>query len=74
MTGHDHAHGHGHGHGAGPASYGAAFAIGVGLNFGFVAIEAAYGLLANSVALLSDAGHNLATFWASAPRGLRANS
>ncbi len=58
MTGHDHAHGHGHGHGAGPASYGAAFAIGVGLNFGFVAIEAAYGLLANSVALLSDAGHN----------------
>jgi cobalt-zinc-cadmium efflux system protein len=36
-----------------------AFAAGIALNFGFVVIEVAYGLLSNSVALLSDAGHNL---------------
>ena len=29
------------------------------LNVGFVAVEAVYGLLSNSVALLADAGHNL---------------
>jgi cobalt-zinc-cadmium efflux system protein len=29
------------------------------LNVGFVAIEAVYGILANSMALLADAGHNL---------------
>ncbi len=51
--GHDHAHAHA------PANFGAAFAIGIALNVGFVAIEAAYGLIAGSVALLSDAGHNL---------------
>ncbi len=50
-SGHDHAHA--------PADFGAAFAIGIALNVGFVAIEAAYGLIAGSVALLSDAGHNL---------------
>lgn len=60
----DHAHdrdpdNHGHAHAHGPASFGAAFAIGIGLNFGFVVIEAAYGLISNSVALLADAGHNL---------------
>jgi cobalt-zinc-cadmium efflux system protein len=42
-----------------PASFGAAFAIGIALNLGFVGVEAAYGFLANSVALLADAGHNL---------------
>ena len=42
-----------------PASFGAAFAVGVALNLGFVGVEAAYGFLANSVALLADAGHNL---------------
>ncbi len=52
---HDHDHAHAHA----PADFGAAFAIGIALNVGFVAIEALYGLLANSVALLSDAGHNL---------------
>ncbi|MGL1779367.1 cation diffusion facilitator family transporter, partial [Vibrio parahaemolyticus] len=35
------------------------FAIGVALNVGFVAIEATYGVTANSLALLADAGHNL---------------
>ena len=42
-----------------PSNYGWAFAIGVALNVVFVAIEAAYGVWANSLALLADAGHNL---------------
>ncbi len=53
---HDHG---GHDHAHAPADFGAAFAIGIALNVGFVAIEAAFGLIAGSVALLSDAGHNL---------------
>ncbi|MEN8259878.1 MAG: cation diffusion facilitator family transporter [Pseudomonadota bacterium] len=36
-----------------------AFATGVALNIAFVAIEATYGILADSLALISDAGHNL---------------
>jgi cobalt-zinc-cadmium efflux system protein len=36
-----------------------AFAVGIGLNLTFVAVEFVYGLLANSVALIADAGHNL---------------
>ena len=57
---HDHGgHAHGPGHSHAPASFGKAFALGIALNVGFVAVEAAYGVLANSVALLADAGHNL---------------
>ncbi len=60
-AGHDH-HGHHH-HGSGhlyaPASFGKAFAIGISLNVAFVVIEAVYGFLANSMALLADVGHNL---------------
>ncbi len=57
---HDHTHGHGHaGHSHAPASFGRAFAIGITLNVVFVAVEAVFGLRSNSVALLSDAGHNL---------------
>src|ERR1700687_4184319 len=58
---HDHApgHSHGHAHSHGPANYDRAFAIGIALNVGFVVIEAAYGIAANSLALLADAGHNL---------------
>lgn len=33
--------------------------IGIVLNLAFVAVEAAYGFIADSMALLSDAGHNL---------------
>ena len=55
--GHDHASGHAHSHA--PLGNNTAFAIGVALNLGFVAAEVAYGLSANSLALLSDAGHNL---------------
>ncbi|MDX2202069.1 MAG: cation diffusion facilitator family transporter [Hyphomicrobiaceae bacterium] len=59
---HHHAHGHHHhaaGHGHAPASFGRAFAIGTVLNLAFVVIEAAYGLLSGSIALIADAGHNL---------------
>lgn len=54
-----HAHGHSHGHHHGPASYDRAFAIGIALNIGFVLVEAGYGWLSDSLALLADAGHNL---------------
>ncbi|PWE00441.1 cation diffusion facilitator family transporter [Marinilabilia rubra] len=37
---------------------GRAFAIGIGLNLAFVGVEVFYGLMANSSALLADAGHN----------------
>jgi cobalt-zinc-cadmium efflux system protein len=36
-----------------------AFAIGIGLNVAIVAIELIYGVLGNSMALISDGGHNL---------------
>lgn len=42
-----------------PKDFGAAFVIGIALNLGFVIIEGVYGLLANSMALIADAGHNL---------------
>lgn len=39
--------------------YNRAFAIGVSLNAVFVIIEAGYGIVTNSLALVADAGHNL---------------
>jgi cobalt-zinc-cadmium efflux system protein len=39
--------------------FGATFALGTALNLGFVILEVIYGLLANSLALVADAGHNL---------------
>ena len=56
-AGHVHAHAHAHVHA--PASFGKAFAIGIFLNTAFVVLEAGYGFVSNSVALLADAGHNL---------------
>jgi len=56
--GHDHGHGHSHGSSHGP-SLGRAFAIGVVLNSAFVAVEAVFGFLSGSMALVADAGHNL---------------
>lgn len=41
-----------------PKDFGRAFAFGIALNSGFVIIEVVYGFLANSMALLADAGHN----------------
>src|SRR6478735_11523325 len=58
QTHHSHAgHSH-HGH-ANPTGHGRAFVIGIALNMAFVLIEAGYGFWADSMALLSDAGHNL---------------
>ena len=56
---HRHRHAQGDDHRHAPANFGRAFALGVALNLGYVAIEAIYGILGHSVALLSDAGHNL---------------
>ncbi|HEY2022047.1 cation diffusion facilitator family transporter, partial [Paraburkholderia sp.] len=66
---HDHQHkqGHAHNHGAGghhhhqapQAGQGRAFAIAVGLNLLIVVVQAVYGFIAHSTALLADAGHNL---------------
>lgn len=61
-AGHDHGHGHAHGHAGhshAPETFGRAFAIGTALNVAFVVVETIFGLRANSVALLADAGHNL---------------
>lgn len=68
--GHEHGHDHGHDHGpVDPTTR--AFAIGVTLNLAFVAVEAGFGLWADSLSLLADAGHNfsdvlglLAAWWA----------
>ncbi|MEA2760699.1 MAG: cobalt-zinc-cadmium efflux system protein [Methylobacteriaceae bacterium] len=50
---------HGHSHAPPPADFSRAFAIGIALNLTFVVIEAACGIYGHSIALLSDAGHNL---------------
>jgi cobalt-zinc-cadmium efflux system protein len=54
MSLHPHHH---HDHAA--PDYNRAFAIGVVLNVVFVVVEVVYGVLANSLALITDAGHNL---------------
>jgi cobalt-zinc-cadmium efflux system protein len=61
--GHDHRPGahHAHdgpGHHHRPENYGRAFAIGIGLNLTFVVVEIVYGVVAHSLALVADAGHN----------------
>jgi len=57
--GHNHSQGDHHGHDHAPANYNRIFAIGIILNLGFVAAEAFAGIVADSLALLADAGHNL---------------
>ncbi|MFW5878163.1 MAG: cation diffusion facilitator family transporter [bacterium] len=47
-----------HSHGHTKTNHNKAFAIGIGLNIIFVAVEVVFGLMANSSALLADAGHN----------------
>ncbi|SDH02130.1 cobalt-zinc-cadmium efflux system protein [Paraburkholderia steynii] len=57
---HDHhGHGHHHHHHAPASGHGRAFALAVALNITIVVVQAIYGVLANSTALLADAGHNL---------------
>lgn len=79
---HDHhAHGHhyGHGHNA-HENHGRAFVVAIALNSIFAAIELAYGFVANSTALMADAGHNfsdvlgLALAWGAAILSRRAPS
>jgi len=48
-----------HGHDHAPANYDKAFAVGIALNFSYVLVGAVFGVLAHSLALLADAGHNL---------------
>ena len=48
-----------HQHDHGPKDYSRAFAIGVALNLAYVVVEVVYGLIAHSLALVADAGHNL---------------
>ena len=79
-AGHSHHHGHDHGNAHVPADFGRAFAVGIALNLGFVVVEAVYGFIANSMALLADAGHNLSDVlglvvaWAGATMAKRAAS
>jgi cobalt-zinc-cadmium efflux system protein len=53
-----HAHNHSHHHPHGDPNS-RAFALAIALNTVFVAIELGYGFIANSTALMADAGHNL---------------
>ena len=67
--GHDHDHGHHHdhdhhdhaavGHVHAPASFGRAFAIGIALNLAYLIAETGFGITANALSLIADAGHNL---------------
>ena len=61
MHSHSHAHDHTHTHGgdASSARLGRAFAAGIALNVAFVIAEVILGLMANSLALVADAMHNL---------------
>lgn len=66
-AGHHHNHGHvahshhdRHGaHGHMPTNFSRAFALGISLNILYIIVEVIFGLLAGSMALLADAGHNL---------------
>lgn len=51
--------GHHHHHHPDPKQFNLPFALAVGLNLAFTAIEAFYAIMANSMSLLADAGHNL---------------
>ena len=51
--------GHSHDCHAEPRDFSRAFVVGIGLNVAIVVIEATYGFLADSMALIADAGHNL---------------
>jgi cobalt-zinc-cadmium efflux system protein len=62
LEGHHHGphhHHHHHQHHAAPDSGNRAFMLAIVLNIGFVIAEFAYGFIAQSTALMADAGHNL---------------
>lgn len=60
--GHDHSHAH-------HAREGKLYLAGIAINMGFVVVEVVYGLLAGSMALVSDAAHNLSDVLALALSG-----
>jgi cobalt-zinc-cadmium efflux system protein len=49
-----------HSHSHAPKDFGTAFAIGTSLNVAYVIVQVLFGVFAHSLALLADAGHNLA--------------
>ena len=58
--GHAHHHGHHHGHAHGPVDTGDwRYAVGLAVNLAFVICEFTAGVIADSTALMADAGHNL---------------
>jgi len=61
MSGHSHAHPHSHDHAHphAPDNLSRAFGLGIALNLTFVVVETAFGFVADSMALVADAGHNL---------------
>jgi cobalt-zinc-cadmium efflux system protein len=54
----EHEHHFEHGHDS-AHDFGRAFFVGIALNLAFVVVEVTYGVVAHSVALIADAGHNL---------------
>lgn len=57
--GHSHGHHHGHSHTVSSSNLNRAFIIGIVLNLAFVLVEGIAGWWTHSLALLTDAGHNL---------------
>ena len=49
---------HSHVQSGAPRNFGKAFAIGTALNIAYVVVQVVYGVIAHSLALLADAGHN----------------
>ena len=58
LMAHEHQHSHSHHHSP-TENYDRAFAMGIGLNTAVVVLEVIFGISSHSLALLSDAGHNL---------------
>ena len=61
---HSSSHSHQHNHTINHDSLNTAFIIGIALNVGFVVVEAIFGIIYDSMGLLSDAGHNLSDVFA----------
>ena len=70
----------GHSHHHEQQDFSRAFALGIALNLAFVIVEAVFGFLGNSMALLADSGHNLSDVlglvvaWAGGALAKRASS
>jgi cobalt-zinc-cadmium efflux system protein len=58
-SGHNHDRAHRAAHVHAPANFGQAFGYGIALNLAYLLVEAGFGIATNSLALISDAAHNL---------------